>query len=617
MGVQSEASACAHVNSSTVAQQMQLKSHAETGRAVASRPSRGDRARRALVQHHSYADPQDSESRPSARSSRSNCTLRSPPGVFGSSCDMLCYGHVSGQKCVCAPDHFGYDCSLCAKADPARSFSQRLAAGEPALLGAVPGSAVSGGVRRDGWGDLVDVDTRIGLTIPSGALTETLVVGADVFPVMPLLGPEQRNLTPRAQIVQLRPHGLEFAMPITLHISVPAPTPAQTTDRPDSELMVMHLDEEAQQWRPADGSAWTTIDGILVISAQTSHFSQWSVFSAPIPPSATPPPVAPPSPQTSPASGSDQKQVLLFPNSDDEQRGIFVVIGLCAGWGGIVLCGAIFLAFRWRQAALWKAALRDEITRKRLEDEERMRESENDQLEPVGDGSMPGCRHDSKKSQASERIVSAGCVFPDLDQSSGACRGDLEVPGKEVSWNLPHDIQRDNPFQLGPHDLAQASDAACAQQRHVDSERVSIDDSLPASVQGPAEDRTDESGLPRSNPFQLMPMIPPARPGTLLYQVEQRRRRKSNQSMVQDQEFPRTSHQEDTIGPRHLADRLHGLIRMSLEDMCDDTSGDYVWSPACAPCPSVQREALQDQTRHLHDGESASAILQIRETVDH
>ena len=97
MAVQSEAAVCAHVNSSTAAQQLQLRSHAQTGRAIASasHPLRGVEARRALVQQYSHGRPRHSEGKPGARSSRDNCTLADLPGVFGSSCDMLCYGHVT------------------------------------------------------------------------------------------------------------------------------------------------------------------------------------------------------------------------------------------------------------------------------------------------------------------------------------------------------------------------------------------------------------------------------------------------------------------------------------------------------------------------------------------
>jgi len=362
MGVQSDAPTCAHVNSSLVAQQIQLRTHAETGRAIAraSGPSRDNQAGQAPLLHapssRAHHRRQDRESRAAGRLSDAPCTLPSAPDVFGRSCDKLCYGHVSGERCICAPNHFGYDCSLCAEADPARSLSQRVAAGEPAVLGSLPALAASAGAQRTSHGAQsgAGAGTLAGLSIPRGALAETVVVRLDVFPVEPLVGPEQAHLTPRAEIVQLRPHGLTFAEPITLHITTPAPQNLN-----DDELVVMYHDDDAQQWRAANGSAWSTRDGALLITAHTSHFSQWSVFSTPAPPSSTAPSLpAPPTPSAVAALSGKADDGGEDGGAGEALAALIGIIlgGSIAVLSACMLCIVVYLVVQRRYAARHKAA---------------------------------------------------------------------------------------------------------------------------------------------------------------------------------------------------------------------------------------------------------------------
>jgi len=594
MGVQSDAPTCAHVNSSLVAQQIQLRTHAETGRAIAraSGPSRDNQAGQAPLLHapssRAHHRRQDRESRAAGRLSDAPCTLPSAPDVFGRSCDKLCYGHVSGERCICAPNHFGYDCSLCAEADAARSLSQRVAAGEPAVLGSLPALAASAGAQRTSHGAQsgAGAGTLAGLSIPRGALAETVVVRLDVFPVEPLVGPEQAHLTPRAEIVQLRPHGLTFAEPITLHITTPAPQNLN-----DDELVVMYHDDDAQQWRAANGSAWSTRDGALLITAHTSHFSQWSVFSTPAPPSSTAPSLpAPPtpadaahSPTLADAKGMDDSAG----SAGDEAVGIVIVIGLCSGWGGVALCGFIAFVVRRRRAALWKQALRIELERKHLEDKmEQLRAQEEDEAEKAAAAEQAEQAHlassrvtcrDPRASQesklvASTTVVAANYVFSGSNVDTGAQEEEAETEGKALPWVLPHDVARDAAF----HDEVEAESGEAAEHQQ------ELRDGAPA----PAPDGADGAHRLESSPFNLMPMLPAARPGTLVFAIEQRRTR-CREGDAPNLHENRTSHTvhlgenaADTEPQEPVADKLRGLIRLSIiEGMSEEAGEHQVWLP--------------------------------------
>jgi hypothetical protein len=61
---------------------------------------------------------------------------------------------------------------------------------------------------------------------------------------------------------------------------------------------------------------------------------------------------------------------------------------------------------------------------------------------------------------------------------------------------------------------------------------------------------------------------------------------------MEDQGSPRTVHQDDVAEPQRLANRLHGLIRASLQGVDSHHLGDdHVWSPASAPRATVKRGA--------------------------
>ena len=99
LGVQLEASRCAHVNMTSL---------------LLSSPTSTSLSR---LNASSSTDP--TASSPSAAT-----------GVFGPACDLLCFGRVSGASCRCAPNYFGFDCSLYAPPDSTRSFSTTVRAGQ-------------------------------------------------------------------------------------------------------------------------------------------------------------------------------------------------------------------------------------------------------------------------------------------------------------------------------------------------------------------------------------------------------------------------------------------------------------------------------------------------------
>ena len=195
-----------------------------------------------------------------------------PSGVFGPQCDKLCFGVINGAQCDCLQHHFGDDCSQY-MGQPLRALRCPVVAGKSATLqlgSSLPATSISNAHS--------DAGTSVTLTIPAQALASSMLVRAEVYPAVPR--PSSRgHLTPLGNLIQLRPHGMVFATPIRIGIQVPLSS-AELAGLQQRFVRVMFFDNFLRRWMPVNASSAIRVEhGFLVLSAETSHLSLWSVMA--------------------------------------------------------------------------------------------------------------------------------------------------------------------------------------------------------------------------------------------------------------------------------------------------------------------------------------------------
>jgi cysteine-rich repeat protein len=435
-------------------------------------------------------------------------------GVYGPACDKICFGLVQGDECKCEPNHFGDDCSLYLEADPARSLSQIVRVGEAISLGSVADTRVGvESVDKDGIAAVsmrafdgkvhrmrktatdnlrarrsMHMDgTHVALTIPEGALMETTLIRADVFPILAAVPGAQNELSARAEVVELRPHGIVFAKPVTVHMRTPMLITSEQLRA--LQIDIMFHDDVKNEWLPANGTAWRVDESCkqinikckasLLVSAQTLHFSRWSIFSRPLPrkmekdgliaPASTPAPSGAPA---TPASTTSDK--LARGNS----MAVIVGIILAIASGALILIVIVVMLLRRRKALAFRRAVDLELKRKHLEEEEK-------EAERTAQTARQSVSAEEAMSILQEKsaVVSADYVYSksgelrevpmDDLQTGRATHNNLDKPSAHENmqqvWKLPHDPVNDNPFLLIP---APPSPTIAAAERELAARRI-------------------------------------------------------------------------------------------------------------------------------------------------
>ncbi len=306
-----------------------------------------------------------------------------------------------------------------------------------------------------------------------------------MFPILAAVPEGQKELSARAEVVELRPHGLTFAKPVTVHMR----TPMLITSEQLRALQIdmMFYDDVKNKWLPANGTAWRVDEsckqinikckGSLLASAQTLHFSRWSILSRPLPcqmekddlivPVSTP---LPP-PSSAPAAPA-------YTTSDKLARGnnMAVTVGIILGIasGALILIVILVMLLRRRKARAFRRAVDLELKRKHLEEEEK--EAERTAQSVSAEEAM-------RILQEKSAVVSADYVYPksgelrevamDDVQMGKAAHNSLDKPSQHESiehvWKLPHDPVNDNPFLLIP---AQPSQTIATAERELAARRL-------------------------------------------------------------------------------------------------------------------------------------------------
>jgi len=300
--------------------------------------------------------------------------LCADPGRFGSSCQFTCHaegGVVEGDSCVCLPYYFGYDCSVYAQPDPERSLVEEVRLGVRTAVGSLSASR-----RRAS----VFPGTRLAIDIPADALSESLLVIANVYSIQATLQPGSR-LVPLSDICELRPDGVSFAAPVSLSFSMDpaAVANASNATKHGLQLHVMFYDTGARVWRAADSFSQLAYDSgssTSYLTATTTHFSLWSVFGEPVTVTTTTAPVA-----TTPAP-PPQKAIELVTTTPEPaapaELDINLIVGVSVGASAGLACCFVCGICLWRRqmASRKEKALEAELSRRRKEqrDEERQRD---------------------------------------------------------------------------------------------------------------------------------------------------------------------------------------------------------------------------------------------------
>ena len=194
-------------------------------------------------------------------------------GAFGRACEHVCVqGIVKGHFCHCLPNYFGFDCSVHAEPDPARSFMTVVTADSPVSVGSFSDSLHSPAVLPV---------TKVKLDIPAGALNETTLLRADVYGVRPFLEPGS-SLTPIADIVQLSPDDIHLALPVVLSLSVDPESLDNTIAKEKTELHICYLNTASGKWTTVGNVNQSRVGDSVIITTTVDHFSLWSVFAVPL-----------------------------------------------------------------------------------------------------------------------------------------------------------------------------------------------------------------------------------------------------------------------------------------------------------------------------------------------
>ena len=418
--------------------------------------------------------------------------ISEPTGVYGSACDKICFGLVQGDLCKCERNFFGEDCSLYVEADPARSISQVVQAGEAMTLGSFT-------VTRRGV-DLADHDhrmeqkaashlherrstheegTQFSLTIPQGAFTETTLVRANVFPVVAAVPGTQSQLTARAEVVELRPHGIIFAKPVTVHLRTSMLVTSEQLQQ--LQLDIMFYDDMMATWMPANGTTWRVEGSSLHVSAHTMHFSQWSIFSRERPSETgmgnAGASISTPAPSAPSASPDNTSTGDVLPSGKGNNMAATVGIGLGIASAGLMLIFIIVMLLRRRKAQAWKRAIDDELKRRheQEEEEEAERKAEAEQMRTSEEKAMDVLQEKSA-------VVSADYVYTksgelrevpvDDVQSGKPTHNDPDTLSAQENtrqpWKLPHVSGVEDPFMLIP---APPSPSTAAAERELNERR--------------------------------------------------------------------------------------------------------------------------------------------------
>lgn len=296
----------------------------------------------------------------------------SEPGRFGPSCQLVCSaegGLVQGEHCDCLPNYFGYDCSIFAQPDPERSIVKEVKVGVRTSIGSLAGRGRRA-ARFQG--------TRISVDLPSLALTESILLIANVYSIRAALSPGSL-LIPLSDLVELRPEGVQFAAPVSLSFSVDEDHVSNVTNATTDGLLlhVMFYDSELREWKSVGSFSELsrTDDGsISFLVAKTSHFSIWSVMGEPmsVTTSTTAAVQATQAPTTEPVVS-----LQTTPPPDpalDINLIVGIVVGSTVGVGTCLTC--IFCFWRRRRADQKQKALESELTRRRKEQRDAEREKE-------------------------------------------------------------------------------------------------------------------------------------------------------------------------------------------------------------------------------------------------
>ena len=203
-------------------------------------------------------------------------------GYYGAGCGIRCYGDVVGRKCVCRDGQFGVNC------------------GQTGVL--LPSSVGPTMVQLGAAADLKSA-SGVGISIPAGALTSSETLEVKVYNVKVEIGEQQaETIVPVGPLAVFTPHGLEFAIPVSLFLSY---DPSQV---PQGQAPYVHYYNETAappRWQRMGG----TIAGPGLLETKTTHFSTFGVMAtaesgsmpSPAPgvsPTGTPPPVQVTPPET-------------------------------------------------------------------------------------------------------------------------------------------------------------------------------------------------------------------------------------------------------------------------------------------------------------------------------
>ena len=188
-----------------------------------------------------------------------------PVGFFGSTCAKQCFGMVRNLGCKCSEGQFGYDCSQ----TPVKDITTSIAPVPVAAGAAVELTTASG----------------VGMSLPAGALTAGATLEVAIYDFDVKISDDQPGvkIKPAGPLGVFTPHGLTFAVPVTLTLKYD-PTKVPVGD--DVFIFYFNEDLNPPSWEQMPGK--TVAGSAGLVECRTSHFSTFGPFSRPPSPGAAP-----------------------------------------------------------------------------------------------------------------------------------------------------------------------------------------------------------------------------------------------------------------------------------------------------------------------------------------